>query len=244
MSVPVSVSSTVSAAPVKRSYDEGEEAASSTSEQPSKKSRHGGRGRRGRGGRGGGDGGGGGGEGRKGRAARRGRRRTRETNDEEGEKEEEGEEEELDGEGDNDGDDGYVGPLPRSALFESYYRQQDIVAEAEWDEWIGALQRKLPVTFRLSSINGLHRRLLAALLKDEFGIEAMQLTVDGHTLHAPQPLSWYPDNMAWYLPVSKGQRSAAQHGIAQHLQRHSHTLTPTHAACTQQQTLAAPQLAQ
>ena len=105
---------------------------------------------------------------------------------------------------DNEADDGYTGPQPRSALFENYYRQQDMVPADEWEEWISALQRKLPVTFRLSSINGLHRRLLAALQRDEFGIEALNLQLDGKTLPAPQPLTWYPDSMAWYLPVSKG----------------------------------------
>lgn len=114
------------------------------------------------------------------------------------EEQEEGEEEE------EDAGDGYTGPLPRSALFESYYRQQDIVPADEWEEWIAALQRKLPVTFRLSSINGLHRRLLATLQKDEFGIEQLRLQLDGATLPPPQPLAWYPDSMAWYLPVSKG----------------------------------------
>ena len=181
-----------------------------------------GAGKRSRGGRGESDGKqrGNGKSGRRGQRRQRGARRTRAGGEAEGE-ERSGEaavngdaaaleavEEQAEGEEDNDADDGYTGPLPRSALFEAYYRLQDLVPSSEWEEWIGALQRKLPVTFRLSSINGLHRRLLACLQRDEFGIEQLRLTVDGRTLHAPQPLDWYPDSMAWYLPVSKGRTSA------------------------------------
>ena len=76
--------------------------------------------------------------------------------------------------------------------------------EAEWSAWLSALQRRLPLTFRLSSINGLHRRLLQTLETDEFGIGRLGLTVEAQLLPSPSPLPWYPQRMAWYLPVSKG----------------------------------------
>lgn len=180
----------------------------------------------GRVGRGEGEGGGeGGAEGRSGGSGRdggRGQRKQRHDRRQRAGGEESGEADtavsgvEYDGEGDgdNDADDGYTGPLPRSALLENYYRLQDIVPADEWEEWIAALQRKLPVTFRLSSINGLHRRLLAALQKDEFAIGPMKLFLDGQTLPPPQPLTWYPDSMAWYLPVSKGNGVHTTHTYA------------------------------
>ena len=115
-------------------------------------------------------------------------------------------------------DDGYAGPAPRSALFEAYYRLQGIVLEEEWEEWLSTLQRRLPVTFRLSSINGLHRRLLQSLQSDEFGLAALQgvVEVDGRPLPAPpSALPWYPDCMAWYLPCSKTalRTAPALHGF-------------------------------
>ena len=101
-------------------------------------------------------------------------------------------------------DDGYTGPAPRSALFEKFYQWQGLVPDSEWDEWLSSLQRKLPVTFRLSSINGLHRRLLQTLQSDEFGLAGLGVSVEGRPLKAPTPLPWYPQSMGWYLNCSKG----------------------------------------
>uniref|UniRef100_A0A0E0EMG4 SAM-dependent MTase RsmB/NOP-type domain-containing protein n=1 Tax=Oryza meridionalis TaxID=40149 RepID=A0A0E0EMG4_9ORYZ len=70
-------------------------------------------------------------------------------------------------------------PLENPA-FEEYYKEQRIVREEEWDDFISVLRKPLPATFRINA-------------SDEYGEDAIR------------PLPWYPGNLAWHLNFSRKQ---------------------------------------
>uniref|UniRef100_A0A0D9X927 SAM-dependent MTase RsmB/NOP-type domain-containing protein n=1 Tax=Leersia perrieri TaxID=77586 RepID=A0A0D9X927_9ORYZ len=76
-------------------------------------------------------------------------------------------------------------PLENPA-FEEYYKEQQIVREEEWDDFISLLRKPLPATFRINA-----RYVLK--VSDEYGKDAIR------------PLPWYPGNLAWHLNFSRKQ---------------------------------------
>ena len=45
---------------------------------------------------------------------------------------------------------GYEAPDLNNAMFEEYYKRQQIVPEGEWDAFMACLRRPLPTTFRIN----------------------------------------------------------------------------------------------
>ncbi|EEC83759.1 hypothetical protein OsI_29649 [Oryza sativa Indica Group] len=94
-------------------------------------------------------------------------------------------------------------PLENPA-FEEYYKEQRIVREEEWDDFISVLRKPLPATFRInassqffkdicSKLENDFKRYLESEVSDEYGEDAIR------------PLPWYPGNLAWHLNFSRKQ---------------------------------------
>ena len=93
---------------------------------------------------------------------------------------------------DDDADD--APSIVSNGMFERYYSETlaPLLDADEFALMIQTLKTRLPTTFRLSSINGLHRALQQHIADNVWRLET-----------PPTPLPWYPDNMAFYLPMSK-----------------------------------------
>lgn len=100
--------------------------------------------------------------------------------------------------------------------FPSFASQElGIVPEGEWEDFMAALRRELPVTFRLSAIQGCRDPLHAQLVGDCFGLarpagQKVRITcperggvISDYELAPPEPLSWYPDGNGWYFASSR-----------------------------------------
>ncbi|BGO95000.1 hypothetical protein NBRC10512_006535 [Rhodotorula toruloides] len=86
--------------------------------------------------------------------------------------------------------------------FFSYYKTQKIVPEDEWDDFVKALREPLPTTFRLTSsrptAHALNEHIKQVYVPFLTGLE-----YEGKQLQPPKPIEWYPNQLAWQLPVPK-----------------------------------------
>ncbi|BGP19522.1 hypothetical protein JCM10213_000121 [Rhodosporidiobolus nylandii] len=86
--------------------------------------------------------------------------------------------------------------------FENYYKHQHIIPDDEWDQFLNALKQPLPTTFRLTasrpSAHALNEHIKQVYVPFLSGLE-----YEGKQLSPPQPLEWYPQQLAWQLPVPK-----------------------------------------
>lgn len=95
-----------------------------------------------------------------------------------------------------------------SATFEpneeyiSYYQEQGIIKAEDWKAFMDTLKTELPVTFRISTINGFHHKILQRLKTSTSGFDG-SVKLEGKTFEPPKPLPWYPDEMGWYVNASK-----------------------------------------
>ena len=62
---------------------------------------------------------------------------------------------------------GYAASVKESAAYEEYYRTQGIVPEGEFEDFIKALQRPLPITFRINGC-GKYAKYLQERMQGEF----------------------------------------------------------------------------
>ncbi|GAA5915702.1 hypothetical protein JCM6882_004119 [Rhodosporidiobolus microsporus] len=86
--------------------------------------------------------------------------------------------------------------------FETYYKKQGIVPEDEWEPLLNAFKEPLPTTFRLTA----SRPTAHALndhIKQVYVPFLTGLEYEGKQLSPPKPLTWYPQSLAWQLPVPK-----------------------------------------
>ncbi|XP_016126399.1 tRNA (cytosine(34)-C(5))-methyltransferase [Sinocyclocheilus grahami] len=85
---------------------------------------------------------------------------------------------------------GYSEIIKENKLFEHYYTELKIVPEGEFEEFMETMREPLPATIRITG----YKRYFK---------EVQDLEVDGQKLEAPQPLSWYPDELAWHTNLSR-----------------------------------------
>ncbi|KAI8139197.1 S-adenosyl-L-methionine-dependent methyltransferase [Fennellomyces sp. T-0311] len=86
--------------------------------------------------------------------------------------------------------------------FKSYYKNQNILSEKEFEQFYEALQTPLPSTFRITGTRS-HALEIQKLIKDVY-IPAMQdVTIDGVKIDPPEPLPWYPDELGWQINASR-----------------------------------------
>nr|XP_057902392.1 RNA cytosine C(5)-methyltransferase NSUN2 [Doryrhamphus excisus] len=94
---------------------------------------------------------------------------------------------------------GYADIVKENQLFEHYYKEQGLVPEGEFEQFMDAMREPLPVTIRITGYKS-HAKEILHCLKDKYFKE---LEIDGQKIEAPQPLSWYPDEQAWHTNLSR-----------------------------------------
>ncbi|KAM5157449.1 RNA cytosine C(5)-methyltransferase NSUN2 isoform 1-T2 [Mantella aurantiaca] len=97
---------------------------------------------------------------------------------------------------------GYAEIIKENKLFEHYYQELKIVPEGEWEQFMSALREPLPATIRITGYKS-HAKEILHCLKEKYFKELQDLEVDGQKIEAPQPLSWYPDELAWHTNLSR-----------------------------------------
>ncbi|KAF0871423.1 NSUN2 methyltransferase, partial [Crocuta crocuta] len=97
---------------------------------------------------------------------------------------------------------GYPEIVKENKLFEHYYQELKIVPEGEWDQFMEALREPLPATLRITGYKS-HAKEILHCLKNKYFKELEDLEVDGQKVEMPQPLSWYPEELAWHTNLSR-----------------------------------------
>ncbi|XP_038249222.1 RNA cytosine C(5)-methyltransferase NSUN2 [Dermochelys coriacea] len=97
---------------------------------------------------------------------------------------------------------GYPEIVKENALFERYYRELRIVPEGEWEPFMAALREPLPATLRITGYKS-HAKEILHCLKNKYFKELQDLVVDGQNIQVPQPLKWYPEELAWHTNLSR-----------------------------------------
>ncbi|KAA0710639.1 tRNA (cytosine(34)-C(5))-methyltransferase [Triplophysa tibetana] len=97
---------------------------------------------------------------------------------------------------------GYSEIVKENKLFEHYYRELKIVPEGEFEKFMDAMREPLPATIRITGYKS-HAKEILHTLKEKYFKEVQDLEVDGQKIEAPQPLSWYPDELAWHTNLSR-----------------------------------------
>ncbi|KAH8597121.1 S-adenosyl-L-methionine-dependent methyltransferase [Bisporella sp. PMI_857] len=86
---------------------------------------------------------------------------------------------------------------------EKYYNQVLGLSEEEKDEFWGALKRELPNSFRFAGSKG-HALAVQKQLVERYIPEISKIShYDGTKVEPPQPVPWYPDNLAWWMTTPK-----------------------------------------
>ncbi|XP_059801112.1 RNA cytosine C(5)-methyltransferase NSUN2 [Hypanus sabinus] len=97
---------------------------------------------------------------------------------------------------------GYQEIIKENKLYEEYYQRQKIVPEGEWDQFMATMREPLPATFRITGYKS-HAEEILHCLKNKYFQELQHLEVEGQRIEAPQPLSWYPSELAWQINISR-----------------------------------------
>nr|XP_033785630.1 RNA cytosine C(5)-methyltransferase NSUN2 isoform X2 [Geotrypetes seraphini] len=96
----------------------------------------------------------------------------------------------------------YPGIVKENELFEHYYLELKIVPEGEWNQFMETLRKPLPATIRITGYKS-HAKEILHCLKNKYFKELQDLEVEGQKVEAPQPLSWYPEELAWHTNLSR-----------------------------------------
>ncbi|KAG2644005.1 RNA cytosine C(5)-methyltransferase NSUN2-like [Panicum virgatum] len=88
--------------------------------------------------------------------------------------------------------------------FEEYYKEQQIIPEEEWDDFISMLRKPLPATFRINASCQFFQDICSQL-ENDFRKSLETEVSDEHGEDAIRPLPWYPGNLAWHLNFSRMQ---------------------------------------
>lgn len=94
--------------------------------------------------------------------------------------------------------------VTQNLVFEQYYKEQGIIPEEEWDEFISILQKPLPAAFRINSSGQFSDDILSQL-ENEFLASLNAEDVGGNVVEHIRPLPWYPGKLAWHLNFSRMQ---------------------------------------
>ncbi|KAM8966633.1 RNA cytosine C(5)-methyltransferase NSUN2 [Pelodytes ibericus] len=97
---------------------------------------------------------------------------------------------------------GYPEIIKENKLFEHYYQELKIVPDGEWEQFMSTLREPLPSTIRITGYKS-HAKEILHCLKNKYFKELQDIEVDGQKIDAPQPLSWYPEDLAWHTNMSR-----------------------------------------
>nr|XP_046272886.1 RNA cytosine C(5)-methyltransferase NSUN2 [Scatophagus argus] len=97
---------------------------------------------------------------------------------------------------------GYADIVKENKLFEHYYKEQGLVPDGEFEQFMDAMREPLPATIRITGYKS-HAKEILHCLKEKYFKDIQELEIDGQKIEAPQPLSWYPDEQAWHTNMSR-----------------------------------------
>uniref|UniRef100_A0A3B5KT49 tRNA (cytosine(34)-C(5))-methyltransferase n=1 Tax=Xiphophorus couchianus TaxID=32473 RepID=A0A3B5KT49_9TELE len=97
---------------------------------------------------------------------------------------------------------GYADIIKENKLFEDYYKEQGLIPEGEFDQFMEAMREPLPATIRITGYKS-HAKEILHCLKEKYFKDIQELEIDSQKIEAPQPLSWYPDEQAWHTNMSR-----------------------------------------
>ncbi|XP_047240725.1 RNA cytosine C(5)-methyltransferase NSUN2 [Girardinichthys multiradiatus] len=97
---------------------------------------------------------------------------------------------------------GYADIIKENKLFEHYYKEQGLIPEGEFHQFMEAMREPLPATIRITGYKS-HAKEILHCLKEKYFKDIQELEIDGQKIEAPQPLSWYPDEQAWHTNMSR-----------------------------------------
>lgn len=90
---------------------------------------------------------------------------------------------------------------------EAYYKEQKIIAPEKWDAFLAAARTNLPTTFRISPVvafaDEMKKKLRSHFADLKIDELAKEMQEDDERLKAPEPIAWYPDELAWGMSISK-----------------------------------------
>uniref|UniRef100_T1IHK3 tRNA (cytosine(34)-C(5))-methyltransferase n=1 Tax=Strigamia maritima TaxID=126957 RepID=T1IHK3_STRMM len=94
---------------------------------------------------------------------------------------------------------GYDDIVKDNEDFKKYYKLQGILPETEWDTFMDTLKESLPVAFRITGSKN-HAKALLNIIRSEY---FDQLVNANEESEKPVCLSWYPENLAWQLNLTR-----------------------------------------
>lgn len=86
--------------------------------------------------------------------------------------------------------------------FEEYYKQQNILNDNDFVNFLESLKKPLPISFRITG-NRKHAADLLAYMKENIFSAIAGASIDGVAIPCPVSLPWYPNDMGWSLDVGK-----------------------------------------
>lgn len=86
--------------------------------------------------------------------------------------------------------------------WETYYKSQDLMSEEEFADFKKHCQSQLPLTFRITGSRS-HAQEILNIFRERHLKYLESVEFNGEQLKAPQPLPWYPNELAWQIDVSK-----------------------------------------
>ncbi|OAX80486.1 hypothetical protein ACJ72_05181 [Emergomyces africanus] len=86
--------------------------------------------------------------------------------------------------------------------YENYYNSLHIVPDDEKDAFWAAFRRDLPNSFRFTGSKS-HALAVQERLKDFYIPKITSITHEGNPVDPPQPVPWYPDQLAWSMTTPK-----------------------------------------
>eukprot|EP01133_Synstelium_polycarpum_P011949 gene11949-13925_t len=99
----------------------------------------------------------------------------------------------------------WAATVAQNASFENYYKKMGIVAtDEEWKEFMTAMARPLPTTFRINtSISPVLRTVVLNQLETIIKALPEKVEVDGMSISPPRELPWYPGGLGWHSALPK-----------------------------------------
>ncbi|XP_019464112.1 PREDICTED: tRNA (cytosine(34)-C(5))-methyltransferase-like isoform X2 [Lupinus angustifolius] len=91
-----------------------------------------------------------------------------------------------------------------NSSFDLYYKEQNIVNEEEWEQFVTVLRTPLPASFRINSSTQFADDIRSQL-ENDFAHSLRDEVTEGGEKEAIRPLLWYPGNFAWHSNFSRMQ---------------------------------------
>ncbi|KAJ9137235.1 Methyltransferase [Pleurostoma richardsiae] len=97
---------------------------------------------------------------------------------------------------------GHASVRKENEKLQRYYDTILALPEEEKTKFWEALRRELPNSFRFAGSKG-HALTVRKLLETRYIPEITKIHHDGQPVDPPLPVSWYPDNLAWWMTTPK-----------------------------------------